>query len=117
MALRPMQGVAFVSYHDAFQYFEARFGLSLAGTVTPGDAADPSPAQLARLRDRLADLGVRCAFAEPQFDTRLLQAAIDGRDIPILELDPLGRAHEPGKGLYPALIRDLGAGFAACVGS
>ncbi len=117
VALRPMQGVAFVSYHDAFQYFETRFGLTLAGTVTPGDAADPSPAQLARLRDRLADLGVRCAFAEPQFDTRLLQAAVDGRDIPILELDPLGRAHEPGKGLYPALIRDLGAGFAACLGS
>ncbi|TDE38001.1 zinc ABC transporter substrate-binding protein [Antarcticimicrobium sediminis] len=115
-ALRPMQGVAFVSYHDAFQYFERRFGLTLVGTVTPGDATDPSPAQLAQLRDRLADLGVRCAFAEPQFDTRLLQAAVAGRDIPILELDPLGRAHELGKGLYPALIRDLGTGFAACVG-
>ncbi|TDK42183.1 zinc ABC transporter substrate-binding protein [Antarcticimicrobium luteum] len=115
--LRPMQGVAFVSYHDAFQYFEARFGLTLAGTVTPGDATNPSPAQLARLRDRLEDLEVRCAFAEPQFDTRLLQAAVAGRDIPILELDPLGRAHELGKDLYPALIRDLGAGFAACAGN
>ncbi len=115
-ALRPMQGVAFVSYHDAFQYFERRFGLTLVGTVTPGDATDPSPAQLVQLRDRLVDLGVRCAFAEPQFDTRLLQAAVAGRDIPILELDPLGRAHELGKGLYPALIRDLGTGFAACIG-
>ncbi|GAA6199539.1 zinc ABC transporter substrate-binding protein [Aquicoccus sp. SU-CL01552] len=113
-ALRPMQGVAFVSYHDAFQYFEKRFGLTLVGTVTPGDATDPSPAQLAQLRDRLVDLGVRCAFAEPQFDTGLLEAAVAGRDIPILELDPLGRRHELGKGLYPALIRDLGAGFAAC---
>lgn len=114
-AVKPMQGVPFVSYHDAFQYFEARFGLTLVGTVTPGDATDPSPAQLDRLRDRLEDLGVRCAFAEPQFDTRLLQAAVAGRDIPILELDPLGREHELGKDLYPALIRDLGAQFAACV--
>lgn len=114
-AVKPMQGVAFVSYHDAFQYFETRFGLTLVGTVTPGDATDPSPAQLARLRDRLEDLGVRCAFAEPQFDTGLLQAAVAGRDIPILQLDPLGRVHEPGKALYPALIRDLGAGFAACI--
>ena len=113
-AVRPMQGVAFVSYHDAFQYFEKRFGLTLVGTVTPGDATDPSPAQLAQLRDRLVDLGVRCAFAEPQFDTGLLEAAVAGRDIPILELDPLGRRHALGKGLYPALIRDIGAGFAAC---
>ena len=114
-AVAPMKGVPVVSYHDAFQYFEARFGLTLVGTVTPGDATDPSPAQLARLRDRLQELGVRCAFAEPQFDTRLLQAAVAGRDIPILQLDPLGREHAVGKDLYPALIRDLGAGFAACV--
>lgn len=114
-AVAAMQGVPFVSYHDAFQYFEARFGLTLVGTVTPGDATDPSPAQLDRLRDRLEDLGVRCAFAEPQFDTGLLQAAVSGRDIPILELDPLGREHALGAGLYPALIRDLGAQFAACV--
>ena len=113
-AVRPMQGEAFVSYHDAFQYFEKRFGLTLAGTVTPGDATDPSPAQLAQLRDRLVDLQVRCAFAEPQFDTGLLAAAVAGQDIPIVELDPLGRRHALGKGLYPALIRDIGAGFAAC---
>ena len=112
--LRPMRGVPFVSYHDGFRYFEDRFGLTLAGTVTPGDATDPSPAQLAQLRDRLVDLGVACAFAEPQFDTRLLEAALAGRDIPILELDPIGRAHAPGPALYPALLRDLGAGFAAC---
>lgn len=112
--LQPMQGVPFVSYHDAFQYFELRYGLTLVGRVTASDAADPSPAQLAQLRDRLDDLGVRCAFTEPQFDTRLLQAAVEGRDIPILELDPLGRDLTPGAGLYPALLEDVGAAFAAC---
>lgn len=110
----PLEGVPFVSYHDAFQYFELRYGLTLVGRVTASDAADPSPAHLAQLRDRLEDLGVRCAFTEPQFDTRLLKAAVNGRDIPIIELDPLGRSFEPGPDLYPQLLEDVGASFATC---
>jgi len=51
--VEPMAGVPFVSYHDAFQYFELRYGLALVGRVTASDAADPSPAHLAQLRDRL----------------------------------------------------------------
>lgn len=114
VAVEPMAGVPFVAYHDAFQYFELRYGLTLVGRVTASDAADPSPAQLDELRDRLGDLGVRCAFTEPQFDTRLLKAAVEDRDIPILELDPLGRSHDLGADLYPALLEDVGASFAAC---
>ncbi|MDK3017539.1 zinc ABC transporter substrate-binding protein [Pseudodonghicola flavimaris] len=110
----PMRGVPFVSYHDAFQYFELRYGLQLTGRVTASDASDPSPAHLDALRDRLGELGVRCAFTEPQFDTRLLSAAIAGRDIPILELDPLGRSFEPGPDLYPQLLEAVGGSFAAC---
>ncbi|WP_417678960.1 zinc ABC transporter substrate-binding protein [Pseudodonghicola sp.] len=110
----PMAGVPFVSYHDAFQYFELHYGLTLVGRVTASDASDPSPAHLAQLRDRLDELGVRCAFTEPQFDTRLLKAAVAGRDIPIIELDPLGRNHEAGPDLYPLLLEDVGASFATC---
>lgn len=116
-ATAPMKGVPFVAYHDAFQYFETHFGLTLVGRVTASDATEPSPAQLDALRDRLDDLDVRCAFTEPQFNTGLLTAAVEDRNIPILELDPLGRRHELGPDLYPALLQDVGASFAECAKS
>lgn len=112
--LAPMRGRRFVAFHDAYQYFEARFGLSLAGTVSPGDAADPSPARMVALREDLAAHGATCAFTEPQFSTGLLAAAVEGQGVKVLELDPLGNTLEPGPPLYLDLLRNMGRAFAAC---
>ncbi|KUJ76150.1 hypothetical protein AVO45_12595 [Ruegeria marisrubri] len=112
--LSAMQGVGYISFHDAYQYFEKRFALEPVGTISLSDASTPGPARLAALRDRVAGSGVRCAFSEPQFDTRLFQAAIDGEPVKTYELDPLGVGLEPGAGLYPALLEKMAASFEAC---
>lgn len=111
--LAPVQDRAFVTFHDAYQYFETRFGLHFAGAVTLSDAADPSPAQLARLRDTLVEKGITCAFSEPQFDPALL-AAIGGEGLTILSLDPMGSTLEPGAGFYSDLLRNMAGTFASC---
>ncbi len=103
-----------VVYHDAFQYFENRFGLSFAGALAAGDVAGPGAAHLAALRDYVARHGITCAFHEPQLDPRLLKSAFDGLDIRIGMLDPLGRDLARGPGFYDALLRNLAAGFALC---
>lgn len=103
-----------LAYHDAFQYFETRFGLKLAGVIAAGDAAGPGAAHLSALRRHLAEKGVACAFREPQLDPRLMQAALEGLDLRIGVLDPLGRDLEPGPGFYDSLLRNLAAGFAQC---
>jgi len=114
--IAPMRGQPFVTFHDAYQYFEARFGLTSAGAVTASDATNPGPAGLARLRDELNKAGVTCAFSEPQFDPGLLYAATGNDDLTIIPLDPLGLRHPPGPELYPALLRDMGRAFASCLG-
>lgn len=113
----PMQQVPFVALHDAFQYFERRYGLTLVGTVSLGDASSPSPARLAELRADIEALGVACAFAEPQFDTALLEAAVEGSEARILVLDPLGAQMNPGPELYNDVLKAMAAGFGACTGS
>ncbi len=113
-AVSPMREVPFVALHDAFQYFEHRHGLTLVGTVSLGDASRPSPARLAELREDVEAMGVTCAFAEPQFDTALLEAAVEGSGARILVLDPLGAQLEPGPELYKDLLTTLAAGFGAC---
>lgn len=112
--LAQMRGRGFVAYHDAFQYFETRFGLNLSGTLARGDATDPGPARLAAIRDLLDDENIGCVFTEPQYNPRLMETVTEGRDMRVLVLDPLGADLEPGAALYDGVLRTMGATFAAC---
>jgi len=58
--------------------------------------------------------GVSCAFSEPQYNTALLETAVEGTGAAIFVLDPLGAGLEPGPALYPQMLRDMAASFAAC---
>lgn len=104
----------FIAQHDAYQYFEARFGLTLAATVAPGAATDAGPARLARLRAIVAEQGITCAFREPQFSDGTLRAATEGSGITLSVLDPLGSALTPGPDFYAALLRDIATTIADC---
>ncbi|MEC7256458.1 MAG: zinc ABC transporter substrate-binding protein [Pseudomonadota bacterium] len=108
--------LGFVTFHDAFQYFENRFGLQSSGTVSLGDASQPSPARLSRLREAMAERGVTCAFREPQYNDRLLQVASEGGAVTIAVLDPLGVNQQPGAGMYPAILRAMAQAVADCAG-
>jgi zinc transport system substrate-binding protein len=113
--LKGLADKPYVAFHDAYQYFENRFDLKIAGTVAVGDANDPSPARVAALRGRIVDLGVTCAFAEPQFDPRLLEAATETGDVEIRVIDPLGSKLNTGAALYGQLMVAMADEFVACV--
>ena len=106
------QNQTYAVLHDAFQYFEDYFELSVLGAITDSDAADASPARLAQLRDAVADASVSCFITEPQANLGLVQA-IDP-DIATAEADQLGTDLTPGATLYPDLIRKLATDIAAC---
>lgn len=111
----PLAGKPYAVFHDAYQYFEARFGLQAAGTIALSDAASPGPRRLAEVRDRLSDIGAVCVFSEPQFPTGLAETVVEGTPARLGEIDPLGAELEAGPGLYPALIRDVADDLAACL--
>jgi zinc transport system substrate-binding protein len=113
--LAPVRGRPFVVFHDAYQYFEARFGVTAAGSVALSDASAPGAARVAAVRDRLRSLGATCVFAEPQFEPKLVQTVIEGTPARRGVLDPLGSRHAPGPDLYPALIRDLAEALTGCL--
>jgi zinc transport system substrate-binding protein len=115
--LDPLRGRPFVVFHDAYQYFEAAFGLPAAGSISLGEADAPSAARVAEIRERIAAEGVVCVFAEPQFEPRLVATVIEGSDARSGVLDPVGADLEPGPGLYPALLTGLAQGFADCLGT
>jgi zinc transport system substrate-binding protein len=106
----------FIVFHDAYQYFEQRFGLSVAGSVTVTPDTMPGARRVAELRERIAQSGVGCVFAEPQFEPAIVAAIIEGTGAQAGELDPLGAGLVEGAGLYRQLLEDLAAGLVACLG-
>jgi len=113
--LAPVRDRPFVVFHDAYQYFERRFGIPTAGAVALSDARPPGPARLARIRDRIRAAGALCLFREPQFHSPLIETVAEGTGARIGVLDPLGASLEPGPALYPTLIDALADGLSDCL--
>ncbi|QBY00478.1 zinc transporter [Rhodophyticola sp. CCM32] len=109
------RGTSFIVFHDAYQYFEHRFDLSATGSISFGDASDPSPARIAEIRDKVTELDVTCAFSEPQFNPGLIETVFQGTHAEIGVLDPLGADLEPGPDLYPQLLRNLTDHLTSCL--
>ena len=113
--LEPMKDVPFVVFHDAFQYFEARFALSPIAAIFAGDARTPGPARIAAIQELMQANRIACLVTEPQFDPGFADLVLNETDAKLVEIDPLGTDLEHGPGLYTALIDRMAAGLAGCI--
>ncbi|SOH93796.1 zinc transport system substrate-binding protein [Monaibacterium marinum] len=113
--LEPVRDGQFIVFHDAYQYFEVDFDLTAAGAISISDASDPSPARITEIRGRVADQGIDCVLAEPQFNPGLVATILDGTEAQTGILDPLGSDLEPGANLYPQMIRNLASALVGCM--
>jgi len=107
---------AFIVFHDAYQYFEDAFDISAQGAISLSDASAPSAARLSEIRTIVAEQGVECLFAEPQFDPDILSAVADAAPVSIAVIDPYGGHIPTGVDFYPALLQDLATGISGCKG-
>ena len=114
-ALAPVRGRGFVVFHDAYQYFENRFDIQAAGSITVRPEAIPGAQRLTDIRAKVAELGATCIFAEPQFEPRLISVVAEGTQARTGVLDPLGADLEDGPELYFALIRNLTTSLTTCL--
>jgi zinc transport system substrate-binding protein len=113
--LAPVKDRPFVVFHDAYQYFEARFGLNVAGSITISPELAPGADRIAAIRDKLKTLDAACVFAEPNFDPRVVDVLIEGTGAKAATLDPEGASLEPGPGLYAQLIGTIADDLIACL--
>ncbi|MBL1435449.1 MAG: zinc ABC transporter substrate-binding protein [Rhodobacteraceae bacterium] len=113
--LEAFRGAKFIVFHDAYQYFENRFDIAAVGAISLGDASAPSPARVAEIRDTVVELGVACAFTEPQFNPGLLLSVFEGTGAVTGVLDPLGSDLEIGPDLYVDLIKNLASNLGDCL--
>ena len=113
--MKPAQNKPFIVLHDAYRYFEDRFGLSAAGSIVVGSEQSPSVRRIQGLRDKIHELGAICVFAEPQFDSRLVDIITEGTQARFGRLDPLGAALDEGPDAYFMLLNNMAESFRECL--
>lgn len=113
--LEPVKDKPFIVFHDAYQYFENRFGVKAAGSITVSPEKAPGAARITEIHDKIKSLGAACVFSEPQFEPKLVKTVIDGTDAKTGVLDPLGAELKDGPDLYPQLIRNLADSLKNCL--
>ena len=113
--VRSVRGRPFIVLHDAFHYFENRFGLIAAGAVWGSPDRPPGVRRITALRELVSDLDVVCVLADPQFDSRLANVITEGTSARLGTVDPLGAALDSGPDLYFTLLNDMAASFRNCL--
>jgi zinc transport system substrate-binding protein len=114
-SLAPVKDKPYVVFHDAYQYFEQRFGLSPAGAISDISATAPSAQRLQEVRAKLKDARAQCVFREPQFSDKAVKIIVEGTDAKEGVLDPIGADLAPGKGAYAELLLNLSKGLGDCL--
>ena len=103
-----------IVFHDAYQYFEKRFGINILGAFTVNTDVMPGAEQLVEIREIIEHDKVSCVFSEPQFNPDIIKAVAKDTNIATGVIDPLGATLNPGKNLYFDLIGNMSKSFKGC---
>ena len=113
--LEPVQEKGFIVFHDAYQYFEQRFGVSAIGSITVSPEVMPGAERVSDLRNKIRDLKATCVFSEPQFEPKLVTTLVEGTGARTGVLDPLGASLTKGPDLYFQLVREMARSLKECL--
>ena len=113
--LASSKGKGFVVFHDAYQYFEERFGMTAVGSITVSPEVVPGASRIRELKDKIVELNAHCVFSEPQFQPKIVFTVAEGTKANTGVLDPLGASIADGPELYFTLIRDMANSLQECL--
>ena len=114
-ALAPVRAQPYLVFHDAYQYFERRYGLNAVGSVVLAPEQRPGAKRVAEIQARVRERKVRCVFSEPQFQPALVATIIAGSAARRGVLDPLGAELPAGPDAYFHLLEGLAEAVHGCL--
>jgi zinc transport system substrate-binding protein len=113
--LNPVKNRGFIVFHDAYQHFETRFGMSAVGSITVSPEVMPGAERIRELQEKVNSLDAGCVFSEPQFEPKLVSTVTENTNAGTGVLDPLGASIPDGPGLYFTLIRNMASALKECL--
>ena len=113
--LSGLAGKPYFVFHEAYDYFEAAYGLEHAGVFSVLGEVQPGAQHVAAMRQRLQQAGPTCVFSEPPLRPRLAQTLSAGLPVTLAELDAMGGALPVNATGYEALLEKLAGELAGCL--
>jgi zinc transport system substrate-binding protein len=115
--LAPVKDTPFIVFHDAYQYFDRRYGLASVGSITVNPELPPGAKRLSEIRDRIVAQQARCVFREPNFAPSLVDTVVADTSTRTGVLDPEGAAIDAGPDLYFKVMRNIAESLRMCLTS
>ena len=113
--LSGLAGKPYFVFHEAYDYFEAAYGLKHAGVFSVLGEVQPGAQHVAAMRKRLQQAGPTCVFSEPPVRPRLAQTLTAGLPVTLAELDAMGGDLPVDANGYEVLLEKLAAQLAGCL--
>ncbi len=113
--LTPVQHKPFIVFHDAYQYFEHRFGVTAVGSISNFSATPPSAQRLEEIHNKINSSNATCVFREPQFTDAAVVTVIEGTKAKSSVLDPIGADLKPGPDAYSELLHEIAKNLSDCL--
>lgn len=80
----PPQQRAMIIFHNAFDYYNRRFGIETVGAIELSPGQDPNPAYIGELVDLARKHHVRAVFSEPEYSPKLAQTLAKSAGISVV---------------------------------
>lgn len=84
IATIPPQQRAMIVFHNAWDYYNRRFGITTVGIIELSPGQDPNPAYIGQLVDLAREHRVRAVFSEPEYSPKLAQTLAKSAGIHIV---------------------------------
>ncbi|MWP49628.1 zinc ABC transporter substrate-binding protein ZnuA [Gilliamella sp. Lep-s21] len=111
-----VQNRGYFVFHDAYGYFEAQFGLKKLGSFTINPAVQPGVQKVYAIQQELKKHQAVCVFREPQFSPAVIEKLVNGTDVRVGELNPLGTDIALSKDAYSQFLSKLTQQLLDCLG-
>jgi len=106
---------AFLSYHDAYQYFEQAYGLNNVGFVSSGDEISPSARYVHEIRDLIRNEQLHCLFYEAPNRPALVDTLTRDFAVEAFELDAIGIRLEADENTWFEIMHQLAETYDSCL--
>ena len=112
-----MKKSGFLTWHNAFEHFEKRYGLTSSGSITQHEEVKPGAARIRELQAHVKSGDVTCILSEPHANQKLIDTLTENSGVKVVSVDPSGSTLEAGPDLYFQLLEIVTAAFSECLSS